>query len=181
VDTGFIEHAGDTLMPPDTPSDDLLSDASRDYGRQALAGFRLNAQPRQDVVLTVNGKVMTAHMPIHDYVEQEPLAGPAHAPAEAFWTKEGQTWRIGPLRVSGAATGAASDGAILSPMPGRIIAVAVAQGDSVSKGHKLLTLEAMKMEHSLVAPFDGVVAELNAAEGGQVSEGALLAKIEKAG
>jgi 3-methylcrotonyl-CoA carboxylase alpha subunit len=37
----------------------------------------------------------------------------------------------------------------------------------------------MKMEHSLVAPFDGVVAELNAAEGGQVSEGALLARIEK--
>ena len=48
------------------------------------------------------------------------------------------------------------------------------------KGQKLLTLEAMKMEHSLAAPFDGIVAELDAAEGAQVSEGALLARIEKA-
>ena len=50
----------------------------------------------------------------------------------------------------------------------------------VTKGQKLVTLEAMKMEHSLVAPFDGTVAELNASAGGQVSEGTLLVKIEKA-
>jgi 3-methylcrotonyl-CoA carboxylase alpha subunit len=49
----------------------------------------------------------------------------------------------------------------------------------VTKGQKLVTLEAMKMEHSLTAPFDGIVAELNATEGAQVSEGALLARIEK--
>jgi 3-methylcrotonyl-CoA carboxylase alpha subunit len=64
-------------------------------------------------------------------------------------------------------------------MPGRIIAVSVAAGEAVTKGQKLLTLEAMKMEHSLTAPFDGTIAELNASEGGQVSEGALLVKIEK--
>jgi 3-methylcrotonyl-CoA carboxylase alpha subunit len=64
-------------------------------------------------------------------------------------------------------------------MPGKIIAVAVKAGEAVTKGQKLLTLEAMKMEHSLVAPFDGIVAELNASEGAQVSEGALLARIEK--
>jgi 3-methylcrotonyl-CoA carboxylase alpha subunit len=55
----------------------------------------------------------------------------------------------------------------------------VAAGEAVTKGQKLLTLEAMKMEHSLTAPFDGTIAELNASEGGQVSEGALLVKIEK--
>jgi 3-methylcrotonyl-CoA carboxylase alpha subunit len=38
----------------------------------------------------------------------------------------------------------------------------------------------MKMEHSLTAPFDGTVAELNVAAGGQVSEGAVLARVEKA-
>ena len=74
---------------------------------------------------------------------------------------------------------AAGDGAIISPMPGKIIALEVAAGEAVTKGQKLLTLEAMKMEHSLVAPFDGVVAELNAEAGAQVSEGALLARIEK--
>jgi biotin carboxyl carrier protein len=42
----------------------------------------------------------------------------------------------------------------------------------------LLTLEAMKMEHGLVAPFDGTVAELTAQAGAQVSEGAVLAKVE---
>jgi 3-methylcrotonyl-CoA carboxylase alpha subunit len=67
----------------------------------------------------------------------------------------------------------------LSPMPGRIIAVDVAVGDRVAKGQKLVTLEAMKMEHSLVAPFDGTVAELTAIEGGQVSDGMVLARIEK--
>ncbi len=65
-------------------------------------------------------------------------------------------------------------------MPGKIIAVDVAAGDKVTKGQKLLTLEAMKMEHSLTAPFDGIVAELNAAAGAQVQVEALLAKIEAA-
>ncbi|MEC3909331.1 acetyl/propionyl/methylcrotonyl-CoA carboxylase subunit alpha [Sphingobium sp. CR2-8] len=180
VDTGLIARAGDTLMPSPLPSDDLLSDAAAQFGRQALAGFRLNAVPQQDIMLTVNGQAMAAHMPIYDYVEQKALAGRFDAPEALWWTENGQTWRIEPCRVSGEGGGAAADGAILSPMPGRIIAVAVAAGETVLKGQKLLTLEAMKMEHSLVAPFDGTIAELNAQEGGQVSEGALLVKIEAA-
>jgi len=78
----------------------------------------------------------------------------------------------------GMSGGAASSGSILAPMPGMVIAVAVAAGDKVTKGQKLLTLEAMKMEHSLTAPFDGVVAELNAATGTQVQVEALLVRIE---
>jgi 3-methylcrotonyl-CoA carboxylase alpha subunit len=49
----------------------------------------------------------------------------------------------------------------------------------VTKGQKLLTLEAMKMEHGLTAPFDGMVAELNASVGSQVQVDALLVRIEK--
>jgi 3-methylcrotonyl-CoA carboxylase alpha subunit len=64
-------------------------------------------------------------------------------------------------------------------MPGRVIAVEVREGDKVAKGARLVTLEAMKMEHSLVAPFDGVVAELAAIEGAQVTEGTLLVRVEK--
>ena len=82
--------------------------------------------------------------------------------------------------VRGSGSGAASSGSILSPMPGKVIAVDVTAGQSVTKGQKLLTLEAMKMEHSLVAPFDGVVAELNASEGAQVQVEALLVRIEAA-
>ncbi|HYE46504.1 MAG TPA: acetyl/propionyl/methylcrotonyl-CoA carboxylase subunit alpha [Caulobacter sp.] len=84
--------------------------------------------------------------------------------------------RLPPL---GAAAGA-SDGAILSPMPGKVVSVAVKAGDTVAKGQTLLVLEAMKMEHALAAPFNGVVAELNAVAGGQVSEGVVLAKLEAA-
>ena len=47
-------------------------------------------------------------------------------------------------------------------MPGKVTAVEVSQGEKVAKGQRLLTLEAMKMEHALTAPFDGTVAELDA-------------------
>ena len=63
-------------------------------------------------------------------------------------------------------------------MPGKVTAVEVSQGEKVSKGQRLLTLEAMKMEHGLTAQFDGTVAELSAQAGAQVGEGAVLARIE---
>ena len=62
--------------------------------------------------------------------------------------------------------------------PGRVTAVEVSQGEKVAKGQRLLTLEAMKMEHALTAPFDGTVAELNALAGTQVTEGQILVKVE---
>ncbi|MBW0008430.1 MAG: biotin/lipoyl-binding protein, partial [Sphingomonas sp.] len=70
------------------------------------------------------------------------------------------------------------DGEIEAPMPGKVTAVEVSKGEKVAKGQRLLTLEAMKMEHSLVAPFDGTVAELAAKPGAQVTEGQLLVKVE---
>ena len=73
---------------------------------------------------------------------------------------------------------ATADGAVVSPMPGRVVAVQVRAGERVAKGQPLLTVEAMKMEHVLAAPLDGVVAELDAEVGAQVSEGVTLARIE---
>jgi 3-methylcrotonyl-CoA carboxylase alpha subunit len=64
-------------------------------------------------------------------------------------------------------------------MPGKVTSVEVSKGEKVAKGQRLLTLEAMKMEHGLVAPFDGVVAELNAKAGAQVQVDAVLARVEK--
>ncbi len=92
---------------------------------------------------------------------------------------EGQAWPFGPPRADRSGGGAASDGMILSPMPGRVIAVEVALGDKVKKGQRLVVIEAMKMEQGLVAPFDGVITELKATVDAQVSEGALLARVEK--
>ena len=55
----------------------------------------------------------------------------------------------------------------------------VAAGDAVTKGQPLLVLEAMKMEHSITAPHDGVIAEI-AEQGAQVSDGTVLVKFEDA-
>ena len=63
-------------------------------------------------------------------------------------------------------------------MPGRVTAVEVLRGQKVATGQRLLTLEAMKMEHALTAPFNGTVTELNARPGAQVSEGQVLVKLE---
>ena len=76
--------------------------------------------------------------------------------------------------------GAASDGSIRAPMPGKITQVSVKAGDQVAKGQALLVLEAMKMEHALTAPFDGTVEELAAELGAQVSEGTVLARLAQA-
>ena len=54
----------------------------------------------------------------------------------------------------------------------------VSAGERVAKGQALLSVEAMKMEHVLSAPFDGVVAELNVQAGQQVAEGATLVRLE---
>lgn len=68
---------------------------------------------------------------------------------------------------------------LTAPMPGLVKVVRAAVGQKVRKGAALLVLEAMKMEHTIAAPHDGVLAEI-AAEGSQVTEGSLLARFEEA-
>uniref|UniRef100_A0A7S0R532 Uncharacterized protein n=1 Tax=Chlamydomonas leiostraca TaxID=1034604 RepID=A0A7S0R532_9CHLO len=73
-----------------------------------------------------------------------------------------------------AASVAGAGGAVTAPMPGRVVKVAVAEGDKVAKGAPLVVLEAMKMEHSVVAPRAGVVRQLAVAAGTQVSDSHVL-------
>ena len=68
---------------------------------------------------------------------------------------------------------------VLAPMPGLVSRVMVAAGAEVAAGTPLLTLEAMKMEHTLRAPRDGVVAEVLTSDGAQVQNGALLIRLEE--
>ncbi|MCW5300403.1 acetyl/propionyl/methylcrotonyl-CoA carboxylase subunit alpha [Herbaspirillum lusitanum] len=65
-------------------------------------------------------------------------------------------------------------GRLTAPMPGKIVAVLVEKGHGVTKGAPLLIMEAMKMEHTIAAPADGVIDELLYAVGDQVTEGAQL-------
>ncbi|MEQ8257172.1 MAG: acetyl-CoA carboxylase biotin carboxyl carrier protein subunit, partial [Roseovarius confluentis] len=65
------------------------------------------------------------------------------------------------------------------PMPGMVKAVFPEAGREVAKGDRLAVVEAMKMEHSLLAPRDGVVAEVLADAGTQVEAGAALIRLEE--
>ena len=69
-------------------------------------------------------------------------------------------------------------GALKAPMPGRVLAISVAPGESVVRGQLLMVLEAMKMEHRITAPADGIVQAIRVAEGEQVANGALLAVLD---
>jgi propionyl-CoA carboxylase alpha chain len=66
-------------------------------------------------------------------------------------------------------------GSLIAPMPGTVVRIAISEGDPVRTGDALLWLEAMKMEHRISAPTDGVVAELPVVVGQQVDLGAVLA------
>ena len=69
-------------------------------------------------------------------------------------------------------------GSLAAPMPGRIVQVMSRPGEAVKKGQALLILEAMKMEHTVTAPADGIVKEIHFAAGEQVLEGAELVTLE---
>ena len=80
--------------------------------------------------------------------------------------------RVDPL--AGSAQAADALGGLNTPMPGKLIRMDVAVGDTVAKGQVLAVMEAMKMEHSIASPRDGVVSEVFYAVGDQVAEGQAL-------
>ena len=179
VDTGLIARAVDALVTPPEPEPEELSEAAAllcaSPGQSpvsAALGFRLNAPSRAEARIKDDSGV------IHDVLFSEVAEDFPAADVLSFVDGFARRYVLAEPRGSG--VGGVGDGVILSPMPGRIIAVDVAAGDRVAKGQKLLTLEAMKMEHSLTAPFDGMVAELNCEVGAQVQVEALLARIELA-
>jgi 3-methylcrotonyl-CoA carboxylase alpha subunit len=62
-------------------------------------------------------------------------------------------------------------------MTGRLVVVAVEEGETVEAGQRLAVVEAMKMEHALMAPIDGTVGEIVASVGAQIAEGATILSI----
>ncbi|PIT81321.1 acetyl/propionyl/methylcrotonyl-CoA carboxylase subunit alpha [Limnohabitans sp. 15K] len=109
----------------------------------------------------------------------ERIHSTVHAQGETHhvFTPQGAT-RIGlldPLAHAGEA--AQEGGRLTAPMPGKVVSFAVKAGDKVKAGQPLAVMEAMKMEHTISAPKDGVVAELLYAPGDQVADGAELLKL----
>jgi 3-methylcrotonyl-CoA carboxylase alpha subunit len=180
VSTGFIEHHLDELVPDAEPDEDIWQGAAAvawlageaESELPGLAGFRLNAAPGARVAVSHGGESRTVEL-----ADELPPVGGFVEDGQVVVFREGQAFGFD-LAARGSVGGAASSGTITAPMPGKVTSVEVSQGTNVSKGQRLLTLEAMKMEHGLTAPFDGIVAELNAKEGAQVVEGAILARVE---
>ncbi len=91
---------------------------------------------------------------------------------------QGRAWALDCPPLHRAAGPKEGSGAVQAPLTARVLQVMVTPGQTVQAGERLLVLEAMKMEHTLTAPFTGVVRELLAQAGGQALKGALLMQIE---
>ncbi|UYV16985.1 acetyl/propionyl/methylcrotonyl-CoA carboxylase subunit alpha [Porphyrobacter sp. ULC335] len=205
LDTGLIERNFDQLVAPIKPDDDekrvgaiellkgIVTD-KRDYpifepdGSPAfrthasskissLLGFRLNRGPQRVIPLLANGERSEAT-----------LIEPIVRDNEIHYSRYGDNWNrlhggvvhryeVAPLSERGTGHASAADGAIIAPMPGKVIAVDVAEGQAVTAGQRLMVLEAMKMEHALTAPFDGVIEGLGVSAGGQVQVDAVLCRV----
>ncbi|MGO4391926.1 acetyl-CoA carboxylase biotin carboxylase subunit [Variovorax sp. M-6] len=101
---------------------------------------------------------------------------PDEATAHVFGA-QGATRIIAIDRLAHAGETHAEGGRLTAPMPGKVVSFAVKAGDKVSRGQPLAVMEAMKMEHTIAAPADGMVEELLYAPGDQVTEGAELLRI----
>jgi 3-methylcrotonyl-CoA carboxylase alpha subunit len=182
LDTGFIERNLDELVPDPEPDEALWRAAAsvatamdeEDAPLAGLAGFRLNAAPGASVTLGHGGEFRTLAL------DDQPMAAVSgfRDDERVVVFYEGQAYEFALAARPRAGAHGAADGAIVAPMPGRVTAVEVSAGEKVAKGQRLLTLEAMKMEHALLAPFDGTVAELGTEAGQQVQVDAMLARIE---
>ena len=98
-------------------------------------------------------------------VEEGAAAAPAAAPVAA------------PKSAPKAAAAPAGAVKVNAPMPGTILKVNFAAGDTVKKGDILCILEAMKMENEILAPNDGKVASVNVKKGDSVTAGTLLVSL----
>jgi len=205
LDTGFIERYFDKLIPSNIPSNDVLRSAALqqlhsevtgypeylcsihsgrsplprlqgNIWREAIA-FRLNA-PKHPVEIKLDDGLKHYTVNLGNDFEKHEYTVDEKDGIITVEEIDDHNFRFKAVRYQTNAAGTASDGAILSPMPGKIIALDISEGDSVTKGQKLLTLEAMKMEHSLTAPFDGIITKLNAGLDAQVQVDALLVQIE---
>jgi 3-methylcrotonyl-CoA carboxylase alpha subunit len=137
-----------------------------------VPGFRLNAPERRAVAMMLGSDVVVGDA-------SQPSAGVLQLDdGETVWLNEaGETFALRPFAARGTGQASAADGAILAPMPGKVIAVDVTEGQAVIAGQRLLVLEAMKMEHALTAPFDGVIEGLTVSAGAQVQVDAVLARV----
>ncbi|MAF58985.1 acetyl/propionyl/methylcrotonyl-CoA carboxylase subunit alpha [Ponticaulis sp.] len=190
VTTGFIEAEGARLTDKPAPSPEGISVVALHLEQEIapvsfsgttlnpwsqLEGFRLNAAQDVESWFSVDGEIVSVtRSEDEDYFEDNLLG----TPEGYLLIENGWPYHITWPQFDAQGAAGASDGAIISPMPGKVIGLFVSEGQSVTAGEKLVTLEAMKMEHNLTARHDGIVATVSVAQNDQVEEGAALVTIE---
>ncbi len=128
--------------------------------------------------ITVNGNTYEVFVEEADGAVSAPVYTAPVAPTPVAAPVAATAPAVAPAPAApNAAPAAAGATSVTAPMPGTILDVKVALGQSVKKGDTICVLEAMKMENDIPAPCDGVVASINAQKGASVNAGDILASL----
>ena len=143
-------------------------------------GYRLEVDV--DTVVVTNARLREGRLTV--FFDAEPFSCTVVRDGDDLYLmRAGATEKFSVPKLDAAtfAADARSDGRVAAPMPGQIIAVFVKVGAAVRRDQPILVLEAMKMEHTMVAPIDGTLEHLGLAVGDRVVEGAELFRIAEHG
>jgi len=152
-------------------------------------GWRLNEESHHDFTFAAGGAEHRVRVAFGEQGRRLLVDGKAYGPniGKAKTVRDGRNWHVfhdgarWTLALKEELAGLdvdATTGTLAAPMPGRVIKLLVEPGAKVKKGAPLLILEAMKMEHTITAPADGLVKEIHYGAGEQVLEGAELIRLE---
>ena len=192
VDTRFIEANQPALVAVPEPSAAILSSVGQSLRPESdggpwtiLEGFRINAPAgwRQSVVC--GGAAFDVGSHGAGPIESDRTSGAVRAAGSILVPRNdtrvafegGEAYLFEATSAQYGHDDPVGDGVMLAPMPGRIVAVSVNDGDVILRGQPVLVLEAMKMEHVLTAPFDAQVSLNSVKTGDQVTEGQILARL----
>jgi 3-methylcrotonyl-CoA carboxylase alpha subunit len=206
-DTGFIENNLATLVPPHEPDlaaaaaglarliareQECIATRTRGDGAASASpwdahdGFQLGGTRVVSRRVLVDDAELTAHVSYGPRGPAVSISGQSAA-ADAtlveaddavYVLHRGRQTVVRPALFEAEDFDRPAGGVLAAPMHGKLLAIGVAKGDAVQKGQRLAILEAMKMEHALLAPFDGTVADVLASAGMQVAERAPILVIK---